>query len=169
MATPPATESEYFSNTESNIDSDFVTQSDLESDVEGGSVNPRGANLAAIDETLSDIASPALGPVEEPPESDCETWSLVGDADIESSNELETGMEELTLEDGGDADKTFTAESPLRAVHRPYPLGAARRAVRSASSPSRSPVRRRRRGLKPALATRNVNGRKRTLYEFVFQ
>jgi hypothetical protein len=162
LDTPPTTDIDYNSNTESNIDSDFVSDRDLDSDMDG-----HDDALSAIEETASQSS-----PIEE--HSDHDNWSLVGDADadVESSNELEieAGVEALSLSSPGppdedDADKTFT--TPIRPLHRPYPLSASRRVLRSASSPSRSPVRVRRRGLAPA-ATRSSNGGKRTLYEFVF-
>ncbi|RXW22989.1 hypothetical protein EST38_g2882 [Candolleomyces aberdarensis] len=164
LDTPPTTDMDYNSNTESNIDSDFVSDRDLESDMES-----HDDALSAIDETAS-LSSPA----EEHPDPD--NWSLVGDADadVESSNELEieAGVEALSLSSPGipnedDPDKTFT--TPIRPLHRPYPLSASRRVFRSASSPSRSPVRVRRRALAPGTTRVNgTNGGKRTLYEFAF-
>ncbi|TFK17139.1 hypothetical protein FA15DRAFT_711092, partial [Coprinopsis marcescibilis] len=142
-----------------NIDSDFVSDRDFESDVEGAG----NTTLRPIDEAASQ-------PPNSPRVQD-ETWSLVGDtdADVESSNEmdLETGVEKLSLS-GQDPEQTFS--TPLRSLHRPYPLSATRRAIRSSSSPSRSPIRvrptERRRVLGPALPTFD---KKRSFYEFVFR
>jgi hypothetical protein len=186
LDTPPTTDIDYSSHAESNIDSDFLSDRDFESDVEP--VPPSPALSANSESSAGSVANKSnwnrgLSPVEEPPNSDVESWSLVdADADVESSNELEMeieqGMEELTLqpvaEDNGDADRTVTqigmSPQALRPSHRPYPLTASsRRMMRSASSPSRSPARARKgRRRNPAMAARASSGKKDTLYEFVF-
>ncbi|KAF5316915.1 hypothetical protein D9611_003856 [Ephemerocybe angulata] len=169
LDTPPTTDLDYHSNTESNIDSDFISDRDFESDVEPPPSSPA---LSRIDE-----------PLREDVDSDVDSWSLLGDADVESGSELEpieVAVGSLTLdapqnagETDEDPDRTMTSPQ-LRPSHRPYPLSASsRRMLRSASSPSRSPVRvrpgRRRGGLGNAMARANSGPNfKRTLYEYIF-
>ncbi|EAU91729.2 hypothetical protein CC1G_04497 [Coprinopsis cinerea okayama7 len=187
LDTPPATDIDYSSNpdidTDSNIDSDFISDRDLDSDVEGAERAGSTNILDSISEREGSLPpdSPHLSPTQDGDEA----WSLIGEteADVESSNELEVveaGVEQLSISqtageseiDEEDPDKTFTADNipqAIRPLHRPYPLGASpRRVIRSSSSPSRSPIRERRRVLGPVMPLTDTPA-KRTFYEFVFR
>lgn len=140
LDTPPVTDVDYSSNpdldTDDNIDSDFITDRELESDVD------------VAEPTLPAMAvSPRIG-------SSDDSWSLVGDADIEEADilEVESQVEALSLSpssplQGPTQEELESADvaSPRRAhpfsLYRPHPLRFSRRAARSASSPSRSPAR----------------------------
>ncbi|KAH6913862.1 hypothetical protein BKA70DRAFT_646795 [Coprinopsis sp. MPI-PUGE-AT-0042] len=177
LDTPPTTDIDYSSvtdiETESNIDSDFVSDRDLDSDIEGSNANN---NLDSISERSSNApTSPQVSPTRTD-----DSWSLVGDADadVESSNEfdIEHGIESLTLSQSGegeeDPDKTVEVNpATIRSLHRPYPLNATRRVIRSSSSPSRSPLRIRPAERRRTMANeppRHLQG-KRTFYEFIFR
>lgn len=177
-------------DTDSNIDSDFLSDRDFDSDAEGGLATKHNNNnvLDAISEGETP-APPGTPPPQQQqqegqqpqtsPVRSEDAWSMVDEADVESSNEMdiERGVQGLAIssptpivEEGAeedDPDRTLTG--PIRPLHRPYPLSDSRRRVlRSASSPSRSPIRVRVAERRRAFGAAAVPG-KRTFYEFIFR
>lgn len=168
LDTPPITDLDYSSNpdTDNNLDSDFVSEHELESDIElDGNVT-----LPAIKEASLPV-SPVLPPVTEdvwsPVDEQTDDDALVDDS--ESGSEFESVDSILRVEAPEDPDHTMTEirfhplrDSPSR--RREWT------STRSPSSPSRSPV-----GTRPR--RHHLNGKKRvviglqakrSLYEYVF-
>lgn len=166
METPPVTEIEISSNPDTDIDSDFVSERDLESDIE----LDHKVNLPSIAE------GPSLHVVHEDDLStfaDCEETEFLDVDDLDSGSEIGSGLEESvdilqqrleTLSvDPAPVQSLVTsvlAEQPSRMdeypdttlqgiLRHPLPTDSPRRrrwaAARSPSSPSLSPVRLRRR------------------------
>ena len=190
LDTPPVTDFDYSSNldTDDNIDSDFISERELESDIEQLD-NDVNFALPAIKEASLPV-SPVLSVGED-------AWSLVDKGrdgnlqvdDFESGSELESadsilhsGVEALSLVSPLSLSNPLTQpelEDPERTLTgiRSHPLrdnpSARRRewtSARSPSSPSRSPIRTRPR-------RHRLNGKKgvviglqakRSFYEYIF-
>ena len=128
LATPPTTDADFSSHSlyDSDIQSievgsDVLTESDIASEVESAA---RGKRVMMA--PLSDIASDL--------DADIDTSSAPGDGDGGGDSDLEQAAEALSL---GNDDETPRPSLRARAAvwhHHHY--------VRSGSSPSRSPVRR---------------------------
>ena len=192
LDTPPVTDLDYSSNyvsdTDDNLDSDFVSERELESDIELEKDVNFSQPLPAIEE-----ASLPVSPVGEDAE---EAWSLVAEEtddsqadDFESGSEFESTLSMNTNILNRDSRALVTPlsnpstqpEDPDRTLTelRPHPLrdspSTRRRewtpAARSPSSPSLSPVRTR-------PPRHRLNGKKRIIrvgrptrrsfYEYVF-
>jgi hypothetical protein len=189
LDTPPITDYSSNPDTEDNLDSDFVSERELESDIElDDNVN---FSLPAIKESSLPVSPvPSVGE---------DTWSLVDKGmddnsqvdDFESGSEFESaesilhsGIEKLSLVSPLPLSTPLTTqpelEDPERTLPeiRPHPLrdnlSARRRewtSARSPSSPSRSPIRTRPRrhrliGKKGVVAGLQAN--KRSFYEYIF-
>ncbi|KAF9556710.1 hypothetical protein CPC08DRAFT_743887 [Agrocybe pediades] len=170
LETPPVTDIDYSSNpeTDDNLDSDFVSDRDLESDVESS------GNLSMIEESpLSRAAS--LPPLSEDEWSNIdEEGHVAGESDLddfESGSEFGTVPEEpQEAEAGADPDRTLTEmQAPLQGIPSPRRRDWSG-ATRSASSPSRSPVRMRRRRRGGPKKRQMVIGLQSglTFYEYLF-
>jgi hypothetical protein len=185
LDTPPITDLEYSSNpdTDNNLDSDFVSEHELESDIE----LDRDVNALPAIKEASLPASPVLPPISE------DSWSLVDEetdddspvGDFESGSEfesadsiLQSGVEALSLRSPlsdpstqpEDPDRTLTE---IRSHHlRDSPSARRREGIpaRSLSSPSRSPVRTRPRRHRLNRKKRVVIGleARRSFYEYIF-
>ena len=188
--TPPVTDYSSNPDTDDNVDSDFVSERELESDME-------------LDDKVN-FALPAIKeaslPVSPVPSVGEDTWSLVENGtddnsqvdDIESGSEFESadsillsGVEALSLVSPIPLSNPLTTrlelEDPDRTLTgiRPHPLrdnnhSARRRewtSARSLSSPSRSPIRTRPRrnrlnGKKGVVI--GLQAPKRSFYEYIF-
>ncbi|KAI0779375.1 hypothetical protein C8Q74DRAFT_1258697 [Fomes fomentarius] len=184
LDTPPATDLSELSANDFDTESELVSDRDA-SDVEGSQPQSHAAGLTSIAEVGSDAsapASPLVGAIyvtaAVPPSSglDSDTWSILGESDIEGDlsapeGDLAGSVASLSL-----SDAEFDAErSPLAAARRRQGPDAIRsrfleRQRRSASSPSRSPARRtphRPRTRVDPVPVRSYNGR-RSFYDYVF-
>lgn len=190
LETPPVTDIDYSSNpeTDDNIDSDFVSEHELDSDAE---IDHPNRTLGAIAESPAPSALATLSAVDE------EAWSQVEDFsdadDFESSSEfgsasveiLEPRLASLSLQapsvpviaesgaeaanDNVDPDQTITGIQPMNGDDSPRSREWTS-ALRTAS-PSRSPVRawpsrRRRHAKKRVLRTHASDAR--SFYEYLF-
>ncbi|CAA7261767.1 unnamed protein product [Cyclocybe aegerita] len=88
LDTPPVTDLDYSSNPDTDIDSDFISERELESDVEADHCTTTNNTLAIIVETPGPD-SPTLQPVQEDP------WSLVDEAagGESDADEFDSGSE----------------------------------------------------------------------------
>ena len=196
LETPPVTDIDYSSSpeTDDSIDSDFVSEHELDSDVE---MYHRSRNLSVIAESPSPSAPASLPPVEE------DGWSHVEDSsdidEFESSSEfgsagidlLEPRLASLSLQsppvttvvgsESGtvaehttnlDPDKTITEIQPQSIRDDASPRRRERTAmIRASSSPSRSPAR-----MWPSSRRRNPKNRvlraqalgARSFYEYLY-
>ncbi|KAF5370797.1 hypothetical protein D9758_001865 [Tetrapyrgos nigripes] len=150
--TPPATDLDDSSHLAS--DSDFMSEHDnlseiADSDAEGLQASSRGLHLSAIPEA-SRPQSPAVSVIEE--------WSVIGgDSDIGGDVEDDGELVQNFAISVSLNEVTPRARLPSRSVH----------ALRSASSPSRSPARRQPRSQYPRRSF-TARHNKPTLYQFVY-
>ncbi len=184
LDTPPATDLSELSANDIDTESELVSDRDA-SDVEGSQPQSHAAGLTSIAEVGSDAsapASPLVGAIyvtaSVPPSSglDSDTWSILGESDIEGDlsapeGDLAGSVASLSLSDASEFDAERT---PLTAVRRRQGPDAIRsrfleRQRRSASSPSRSPARRtpHRPRTRADPVRSYLNGR-RSFYDYVF-
>ncbi|TFK44259.1 hypothetical protein BDQ12DRAFT_640731 [Crucibulum laeve] len=194
LNTPPVTDIDYSSHPESDIDSDFISDRELERGIDS---DAEGPPLSAIAESLP--ASPFSDSVPLGEENE-DAWSMVegdSDADIEadeSGSELgiEPAVAGLSLTEkqplplsgsplkgveDQDGDRTLGPDDVILSLSTATPLTSTNHRVRgvarSASSPSRSPARTRasRRRAGKRLAGRGVVvgiGGRGSFYEYLF-
>ncbi|KAF9528464.1 hypothetical protein CPB83DRAFT_311205 [Crepidotus variabilis] len=194
LDTPPITDLDYSSTPDTDIDSDFISERELESDVELDH-NTTG-RLSSI------VESPGVNAASLPLTND-DSWSIIdegeepGAEDFDSASEAESGMDasvdilqpqmqalaiaapapapavqpivNQTTNAEEDPDKTLTAIRP-HALQINSPRRRDWASGRSASSPSRSPGRARRRrraGQKKRVAFPNASTT--SFYNYLFQ
>lgn len=181
------TDLDHSSNPDTDIDSDFVSDQELESGME----LDRNASLPAVAET------PSLPTVQE------DDWSLVAEDELyrsESDSEVGSGIESsvdvlqprldrLSLDSPVNSNAAMHPITPQEHIvseeqsqissspvdisppRRPHPRRGEWTSARSTSSPSRSPVRMRRRRRRPGNTKRTIGlqDTKRSFYDYLFQ
>lgn len=186
LETPPVTEIEISSNPDTDIDSDFVSERDLESDIE----LDHKANLPSI----------AEGPLHVVHEDDLSTFadceeaefldaddldSEIGSGLEESVDILQARLENLSVDPAPvqplvtsvpvltEQPSRMDPDTTLQSILHPFPTDSPRRrkwAARSPSSPSLSPVRlrRRRRAAPKKRVALNFQAHK-SFYDYLFR